>query len=80
MSTFAPPRVYGDPRHAEAAPRSSESSCRASSRVLSTRVSPRQAALIEQAAGLAGRDVSEFIRSLAVQAAERITEGTGQDA
>ena len=74
MSTFAPLRVYGDPRHAEATPRSSESSCRASSRVLSTRVSPRQAALIEEAAMLAGGDVSEFIRRLAIQAAERMVQ------
>ena len=80
MSASQARSVYGDPRYAEPSRRPTESPCRASSRVLSTRVSPRQAALIEQAAGLAGRDVSEFIRSLAVQAAERITEGTRQDA
>jgi len=80
MSTSAAPRVYGDPRHTEASRQRSERPPRASSRVLSTRVSPQQADMIEEAAGLAGRDVSEFIRRLAVQAAERIIEEARHDA
>ncbi len=79
MSASAVSHVYGDPRHTEASRRRSERPCRASSRVLSTRVSPQQAAMIEEAAGLAGRDVSEFIRSLAVRAAERIIQRGGGD-